>query len=41
MVNLYKQRKQTTGQVIVTTHENSCSIDVDLFLVGAYIGELA
>jgi len=26
--------------VIVTTNENSCSIDVDLFLVGGYIGEL-
>ena len=40
MVNLYKQWKQTTGQVIVTTNENSCSIDVDLFLVGGYLGEL-
>jgi len=40
MVNLYKQRKQTTGQVIVTTTENLCSIDVDLFLVGGYVGEL-
>jgi len=40
MVNLYKQRKQTTGQVIVTTSENSCSIDVNLCLVGGYLGEL-
>jgi len=40
MVNLYKQRKQTTAQVIVTTNENSCSINVYLFLVGGYIGEL-
>ena len=40
MINLYKQRKQRTGQVIVTSNENSCSIDVDLFLVGGYIGDL-
>ena len=34
------EKFKITGKVIMTTNQNSCSVDSYLFLVGVYIDEL-